>query len=97
TCVRISRMLACLCLCNLALYAKAKWDPIPAEDLAQTACKAYPEAKAEILFHRITIDTNSNKNCAAHYRRVKIYNREGAELSPSSTPSNNESGANTPA
>ncbi|HPG18697.1 MAG TPA: DUF3857 domain-containing protein [Opitutaceae bacterium] len=79
-CLRISRLLACLCLCNLALYAKAKWDPIPAEDLAQTACKAYPEAKAEILFHRITIDTNSNKNCAAHYRRVKIYNREGAEL-----------------
>ena len=80
TCLRISRLFACLCLCNLALYAKAKWDPIPAEDLAQTACTAYPEAKAEILFHRITIDTKSNKNCAAHYQRVKIYDRKGAEL-----------------
>lgn len=81
TCVRVSRLLACLCLCNLALYAKAKWDPIPAEDLAQTACKAYPEANAEVLFERIMVGTNSKNNCAAHYRRIKIYNREGAQQS----------------
>lgn len=75
----VSRLLALLCLCAVAIPAKSQWDTIPADDLAQTSCKTYPGANAEILFQRITIDVLDGRNCAIIYKRIKIYSREGAE------------------
>ena len=80
--LRNSIFLATLSLLLLGLpaqvAAKEKWEPIAAEDLAATECKAYPGSNAEMLLEKRVLDTAGAYQMTNHYRRIKIYSPAGA-------------------
>jgi hypothetical protein len=66
-----------------ATQARARWDPVPAADLAAKPPASDPEADAEVLLWNAYIDDAFDELTVhheqRHFRRVKIYTADGAE------------------
>ncbi len=68
-----------LLLSSLSAWAKDKWDPVPAADLAAKESTSSPGADAEILLSRQVVNSNWDESRIDHYVRAKIYTQKGVE------------------
>ena len=60
-------------------WAKDKWDPVPAADLAAKESTSSPGADVEILLSRQVLNANWGESTVSHYVRAKIYTLKGVE------------------
>ena len=71
----VCRYLALLCCVCLSIFAKDEWLPISEEEKASKQAALVPEAPAEVLFRRISIDERDmpTERVVKEYIRYKIY------------------------
>lgn len=70
-------------MCAAGARAGEKWDPIPAEQLAQPRGLVDPDADAEVLHRKVFVeDWYSQKGLVSdrrHHVRVKVFTGRGAQ------------------
>jgi hypothetical protein len=68
-----------LFVCGQYGWAKDKWDPVPAADLAAKESISSPGADVEILLSRQVLEADWGESTVKHYVRAKIYTQKGVE------------------